>query len=400
MAAMVVTLLVVVAGFLAIPVVVLCLEIVAAILLPQRQLIAHSGCGIRRRVAVLVPAHNESVGLLPTIRDIQSQLLPTDRLLVIADNCTDDTADLARAAGAEVIERCDATRRGKGYALDRGLRHLSFDPPEIVIAIDADCRLQSGSIERLALTALTTGRPVQALNIVTSPSGSLVNHRVAEFAGRVKRWLRPLGLSVLGLPCQLSGTGMAFPYSVISSADLTSESIVEDVKLGLELSLAGYSPTFCPSASVTSEFPASIKGTKSQRRRWEQGHINMIGRDALRLFSLAIARHNWNLLVLTLDLAVPPLSLLSILMSGVFALTALISLLGFSFVPLIICTANLLIFAAAIFLAWLRCGRDILPTSSIWSSIPYAIGKLGLYGQILSGRSNAQWNRTDRERTE
>jgi cellulose synthase/poly-beta-1,6-N-acetylglucosamine synthase-like glycosyltransferase len=393
---LVVSALCVTAGLLNIPVAILCLEIIAAIPLSKRRPIMRHGP--RPRLAVLVPAHNESSGLLPTLADIQSQLLPGDRLLVVADNCTDDTADVARGQGAEVIERHDATRIGKGYALDKGLQHLSFDPPDVVIVIDADCRVEDGTMEQLALSCATTGRPAQAVNVVTSPTKSLVNHKVAEFAGRVKRWLRPLGLSVLRLPCQLTGTGMAFPFKVLRSADLTSGSITEDLKLGLELSLAGYSPVFCPSARVTSEFPSSVKGTRSQRKRWEQGHIDLILKDALRLVTLAIARHNWQLLGLTLDFAVPPLSLLGILIAAMFALTLLALLLGISSAPLIVITAILLQFIAAIFLAWLICGRDLLQTSSFFSIVTYMTGKVGLYIQILFGNANAQWDRTDRNK--
>ena len=80
------------------------------------------------RVAVLVPAHNESVNVLPTIACLRRQLGARDRLLVIADNCQDDTAELARAAGAEVVERQHAELRGKGYALAFGVDHLRAAP--------------------------------------------------------------------------------------------------------------------------------------------------------------------------------------------------------------------------------------------------------------------------------
>jgi hypothetical protein len=80
------------------------------------------------RIAVLVPAHNESTKLLPTIADINTQLHAGDRLLVAADNCSDDTATVAASAGAEVIERRAADRIGKGYALDWGFRHLAAAP--------------------------------------------------------------------------------------------------------------------------------------------------------------------------------------------------------------------------------------------------------------------------------
>src|SRR5260370_364385 len=133
----------------AIPVAVFCLEIVAAIALPQRQRSVRPDYGPRRRVAVLVPAHNESTGLLPTLADIHGQLHPRDRLLIVADNCADDTAAVARAAGAEVVERHDLTKLGKGYALDWGLRHLGSDPPVSVSFIEADCRLADRAIHRL-----------------------------------------------------------------------------------------------------------------------------------------------------------------------------------------------------------------------------------------------------------
>ena len=120
-------LLVIVAGLLAISVTVFFLEIVAATSLSRWRRPYRTDVGVRPPVAVLVPAHNESSGLLPTLANIQSQLLPGDRLLVVADNCSDDTAALARAAGAEVVERNDPTRRGKGYALDWGVQHLEFE---------------------------------------------------------------------------------------------------------------------------------------------------------------------------------------------------------------------------------------------------------------------------------
>lgn len=386
------------AGLLTFLVTIVAAEIVTALPASTRRPIVRHGT--RPRLVVLVPAHNEGSGLIPTLSDIQRQLLSNDRVLVVADNCTDDTAEVARARGAEVVERHDTTRVGKGYALDKGLQHLSSNPPEVVVIIDADCRVENGTIEQLALTCAATGRPVQSVNVVTSPYKSLVNHKVAEFAGRVKRWVRPLGLSVFGLPCQLTGTGMAFPFNLLHSADLTSGSITEDLKLGLELSLAGYSPVFCPSARVTSEFPSSIKGTRTQRERWEQGHIDMILKDAFRLVVLAIARHNWQLLALTLDFAVPPLSLLGILLANMLGLTLLAAFFGLSSAPLIVITATLFEFIAAIFVAWLICGRDLLPASSILSLVTYMTGKVGLYIQILAGKGGARWDRTDRNKQE
>jgi cellulose synthase/poly-beta-1,6-N-acetylglucosamine synthase-like glycosyltransferase len=392
-------LLTIVAGLIAIPVAVFFLEIIAAIALPQRECAARPSASFRRRVAVLLPAHNESTGLLPTLADVRTQLLPGDRLLVVADNCLDDTAAGASAAGAEVVERHDLTRLGKGYALDFGIRHLTSDPPDIVIVVDADCRLAKNTLDRLATSSAMTGRPAQALNLMTAPEESPVNYRVAEFAWRVKNWLRPLGLSALGLPCQLMGTGMAFPWDVIRAADLASGWIVEDLKLGLDLAFAGYPPLFCPSARVTSEFSSSSEGAGTQRRRWEQGHISTIVVTLPGLLCQAIARRHWGLLALTLDLAVPPLSLLAMLLAAIFVVAAFASLFGFSSTALLISTASLLAFLLAAFAAWFKCGRDVLPLRAMWSIGPYVIGKLPLYRRILSDRADARWTRTDRSKS-
>ena len=389
-------LLVIVAGVLATSVMVFFLEIVAAIVPPRRQLPISPEDRVRQSVAVLVPAHNESSGLLSTLADIKSQLLPGDRLLVVADNCLDDTAAVAREAGAEVVERNDPENRGKGYALDWGVRHLSSDPPAIIIVVDADCRLADGAIERLAATCSTTGRPVQALYLMTAPADSQINHQVAEFSWRVKNWLRPLGLSALGLPCQLMGTGMAFPWEVIRSADLGNAQIVEDLKLGLDLTLAGHPPVFCPSACVSSEFASSVKGAGTQRKRWEQGHLDMILRTAPRLLAIAIARRDWNLLAITLDLAVPPLSLLGMLVLGIFGFSCLYAVFSHSFAALAISTASLLALTIATLLAWLKCGRDVVPPRAFLLIPSYAFRKLRLYRQFVSGRIDSRWTRTDR----
>jgi len=78
---------------------------------------------IRPRIAVVIPAHNESTGVIPTLADVSNQLLAGDRLLLIADNCNDDTAAVASAAGAEVTERNNYNKVGKGYALEWGICH-------------------------------------------------------------------------------------------------------------------------------------------------------------------------------------------------------------------------------------------------------------------------------------
>ena len=393
-------LLTVLAALLVIPVAIFFVEIVAAVAMPHRGKPLAGTFGPRQRLAVVIPAHNESTAVLATLNDVRAQLLPADRLLVVADNCTDDTAVIAAAAGAEVIKRDDPVKRGKGYALDFALQHLKSDPPEIVVIIDADCRLTEHTLDRLATACAISHRPVQALDLMIAPDGEQINHSVAEFAWRVKNWIRPLGLSALGLPCQLLGTGMAIPWNVIGRADVGTGWIVEDLKLGLDLASSGHPPLFCPSACVTSRFPVSAAGAETQRQRWEQGHILTIFKAAPGLLVSAIARRNWYLLALTLDLAVPPLSLLAVLVLGSFLVTGLAALFGISPTAFYVSTASLLAFAAAGVLSWLKCGRDILPSGSILAIPNYAFRKVPLYCNILVNRIEAQWIRTDRTKSE
>jgi cellulose synthase/poly-beta-1,6-N-acetylglucosamine synthase-like glycosyltransferase len=390
--------LVIVAGLLATSVIVFLLEILSAILLSGRLRIDGLKHHTRPPAAIIVPAHNESSGIQPTLSNIRNQLLPGDRLLVVADNCSDDTAAVAAAAGAEVIERNEPSKRGKGYALDWGVRHLASDPREIVIIIDADCRLDEGAIESLAQTCSLTGRPAQALYLMQAPPVSQINHQVAEFSWRVKNWLRPLGLRAVNLPCQLMGTGMAFPWRVIRSVNIASANIVEDLKLGLDLALAGYPPIFCPSARVTSEFAASVNGAGSQRQRWEQGHLDMIFRVAPRLLANAIRRRNLDLFVMTLDMAVPPLSLLGMLVVGIFGLSVVGAGFGASLAALAISAVTLSVFSIATIMAWFRCGRDVVPVGALLLVPSYAFGKINLYRQFVFGKLDSGWTRTDRRK--
>src|SRR5262245_14609754 len=142
--------LVAVAFVLALLVAVFFVEVVAAIALPQPVSQVPPPVDSRPRIAVLVPAHNESTGLLPTLADIKAQMRTSDRLVVVGANCSDVIAAGAAAAGAEVAARNDPDRKGKGYALAWGLRHLGVDPPDSVIMLDADCRLGATAIVRLA----------------------------------------------------------------------------------------------------------------------------------------------------------------------------------------------------------------------------------------------------------
>jgi cellulose synthase/poly-beta-1,6-N-acetylglucosamine synthase-like glycosyltransferase len=352
--------------------------------------------GERPRVAVLIPAHDEASLLAATLRSILPQLAASDRLLVVADNCSDATADVAAAAGAEVAVRTDLERRGKGYALDFGVRRLEGDAPEIVIVVDADCHVAAEAIDRLARVCAKTHRPVQALYLMRAGHGAGVNLQVAEFAWAVKNLVRPLGLQRLGLPCQLMGSGMAFPWSTIRSAPLATGHIVEDLKLGIELARIGAAPLFCPTALVTSEFPLSKAGIAGQRTRWEHGHLGVISSEAPRLFRDSLTRRDGGLTALALDLSVPPLALLTLLVAAVWVASGLLCLVAQACFALAAISLAAGLLALSILLAWAKFGRRIISFNKLAFAVIYAFLKIPLYAKFLAARQTA-WIRSKRD---
>jgi cellulose synthase/poly-beta-1,6-N-acetylglucosamine synthase-like glycosyltransferase len=193
------------------------------------------------------------------------------------------------------------------------------------------------------------------------------------------------------------GTGMAFPWNLISSIHLASSEIVEDLKIGLDLALAGSPPIFCPTALVTSQFPLFGEASAAQRQRWEQGHMRMILKAAPRFIWLALVRRNFSLLALVLDLVVPPLTLLALLTIATIAIAGTAFLIGFSSTALIISACSLAAFLVAVFFSWLRYGRDVLPPNAFLAVAHFVFAKFGLYRRMLTRGVPLHWTRTDRE---
>jgi cellulose synthase/poly-beta-1,6-N-acetylglucosamine synthase-like glycosyltransferase len=350
----------------------------------------------RPRITVLVPAHNEAGGIARTLASVSPQLHAQDRILVVADNCSDDTAAVARAAGAQVVERFHATDRGKGFALAYGVDALRADPPGLVVILDADCELARGSLHALAASVAETDRPAQALYLMLAPPGARLARRVAQFAWRVHNKVRPAGWHRLGLPCHLMGTGMAFTWPMLHNAPLANASIAEDIKLGIDLATAGRPPVFCPDALVTSTFPESAAATSTQRTRWEHGHLEMILREVPGLLAAAWRRGDRRLVGMALDLAVPPLALLAALLLGGTVLAGALSwwigdpTLAGAWVLL------LATFALAVLTAWRVHGRDLARFVELLSVPFFIAARVPVYVRFVVKRER-RWVRTDRD---
>jgi cellulose synthase/poly-beta-1,6-N-acetylglucosamine synthase-like glycosyltransferase len=352
--------------------------------------------GERRRLTVVMPAHNEATIIRNALRSLLRQLSKADRLVVVADNCSDETAAIAAAEGAEVIVREDLNRRGKAYALDFAIRHLEANPPDIVMVVDADCEVAPGSIEKLVRLCGRTARPVQALYLMYAAKNAGLKMRIAEFAWAVRNQVRPAGLLRMGLPCQLMGTGTAFPWSCISSVKIDNGHMAEDYKLGLDLASAGSPPLFCPEALVTSSFPVSNAGALGQRTRWEHGHIAILLRDAPRLLLNSLVTMNVSQMALALDLCVPPLALLTLEVVAIWFASALLYKLTLVQFPLGAATVAAMLLATAVLLSWRRYGRRIISLGSLALVMVYTFWKIPLYAKFLVARQRT-WLRTRRD---
>lgn len=367
----------------------------AAALLPVRPSAPPTGMA-RPRVVVLIPAHNEETGIQSTLETLKAQLTAGDRLLVVADNCNDNTAQVARTAGATVIERHDLVHRGKGYALDYGIHFLADDPPDVVIIVDADCLVTPGSVTYLSHLANRYHRPVQALYLFETPAPLSAKSAVSTLAIMVKNWVRLAGLKVLGMPCLLTGTGMALPWDIIRQAPLASGNIVEDMNLGMDLAIAGYSPLFCPEARVTSVLPQKEQAAKSQRTRWEHGHLQTIATQVPRLLKASIQQKRLDLFSLAIDLLVPPLSLLVMVWLVAMVIAIVAAGFGGSFLPLGILSVTGLLIAIAILASWAKFARQVLPATTLFSIPLYILWKIPVYVTFLFKRQQA-WVRTERD---
>src|SRR5215470_10289149 len=331
---------------------------------------------LSHRTTVLIPAHNEGAGILPTLRDVQAQSGPSDRILVIADNCTDDTAAIVQAAGVDAIVRADPTRRGKGYALEFGVRHLGLNSCDVVIILDADCRLGENALRQLSESAMASGRPVQSLYLMLAPENAPVGKGVNLFAWYVRNWVRPLGLKLFGLPTQLVGTGMAFPLSLLLGRDLGNSRLAEDCAIGIDLASAGYPPLFVSEARVYSRFPVSQAGSEQQRQRWEKGHLDNIVDLVPGALVRSLRDRNLGLAALAIDMAVPPLSLLVLVTAVCEILGGVAFVLGAPRAALAIPSLSTLLIVLGTALAWRNVGRDVLPLRELFRLPLHAIQKL------------------------
>lgn len=344
--------------------------------------------------AILIPAHDEAAGIAATVAGLKDVAPAGTRILVVADNCTDDTAARARGAGADVAERFDAALRGKGYALAFGREVLAQNPPAVVIVVDADCALVSGSVEHLCRAA-AQGGPAQAANLLIPDHDAPALVQISSFALLVKNLVRSRGLSRIGRCALLTGTGMAFPWQVFVAAPLASGDIAEDLGLGIALTRRGIRTRLVTEAMVRSR-AASLGDSAAQRRRWEHGFLANALRHAVPTLAAGLVRGSRPMIALGAHLLVPPLALLFLIAGAALALVAAAGAIWGIWPPAVVLGAAMATALALTALAWLRHGRQTLKFTALLQAPLYVAWKIPTYLRFLF-KPETRWQRTRRE---
>lgn len=344
-------------------------------------------------VAVVMPAHNESATIKASLENVRAQLRETDRLIVVADNCDDNTADIALEHGAEALIRNDPENRGKGYALQYAIDVLRAAPPEIVVFADADCIFDDGALQRIAALAAQENRPVQALYLMKAPEEAGPRLQAAEFAWLFMNKVRMSGLQRLFGVTRFTGSGFAIPWRQIENVELASGEIVEDLALTFQLARAGAPPMLAEDAIVTSMFPESNDALTRQSARWSLGSLRYGLRSFISLMEEGVKSGKLLLIGAAADLIIPPLTVFAALLFGMLAFGLFVWLFtGFSGAFSLSLWA-LALTGLAIASGWAAFGRKALPPSAIGGLGEFLLSKLQVFGE--AGRESAKrWTPT------
>ncbi len=351
----------------------------------------------RTRFDIVVPAHNESAGIALTVASLKAIDYPHDRyrILVIADNCTDDTAELASAAGARVIPRQSATERGKGYALALGYStSLSEGFADAVVIVDADTQVSPNLLSAFSARFAVGADAVQAEYGVRNGAASW-RTRLMVIALTLFHTVRSLARERLRVSCGLRGNGMGFSASLLRRVPPRAFSIVEDVEYGVALALAGIRVEYVFEAVVDGEMPTSAVASETQRERWEGGRWALARSHVLSLLVSAGGANRWIAYDVAADLLVPPLTSLVFFAGLGFLISAGLLLAG-TVGMLAVVPWLLSILAIAVYIVRGAMLSGVGATAFLdllWAPV-YAVWKVTLL--FRKSRRNGEWVRTAR----
>ena len=282
------------------------------------------------RVTVLVPAHDEAGQIAACVRSLRAQDYPAGLLeiLVVADNCTDDTAARAAAAGARVLVRTDPGARGKGRALRWAIDRLlaADDAADAVAVVDADTEAAPDFLSTLVRPFEDGAEAVQGESLLAEDGSRSAALRAAAFL-LVNR-VRPAGRAALGLPCTLCGNGMLLGRDLLRRLPWDAYSSAEDVEYTLHLRAAGVGVAFARGAVVRSPAAPNRAAAAQQELRWEGGRARLARTWIPALVTRGLRRRDASLLDAAVELALPPLGLLTAAVVAGTAGSALLAAAG------------------------------------------------------------------------
>jgi cellulose synthase/poly-beta-1,6-N-acetylglucosamine synthase-like glycosyltransferase len=347
------------------------------------------------RIAIVIPAHNEGRNLLRTLDDLRRCSYPTDlsTTIVIADNCNDDTAKLAREHGAMVFERHDLAARGKGQALDWLLRNQRqlLSEFRIVVVVDADMYVDAAFLDEIDWSFSGADvQVVQSRDTIANPSDSLFSaFGFLSFA--YVNHIRPAGRCFLGGTAGLKGSGMAFRSELILETGWPASSIAEDTEFSKYLLLQGIRIHYAPLAILTSDIGGRLHQVETQQLRWEGGKSQVSRRFLPRILRQFATKPSVMLLDALLNELIPPLSMLVVLsVTGFIAAYFSEPWLAFPF------GAALLVFGAAVVSGAIQLRMPAGAWLLLTGFPLFLLFKFYVFGKLALQRRAPDWNRTPR----
>jgi 1,2-diacylglycerol 3-beta-glucosyltransferase len=349
------------------------------------------------RFDVVVPAHNEAVGIHSTVRSLSALDWDKERMRihVVADNCTDNTAELARQAGARVWERHHAALRGKGYALAYAFEKCLADGwCDAIVVVDADSSVSANLLEAFAARIERGERAVQAHYGIRNPMKSWRTQLMTVAMGAF-HIVRSRARDRLGLSSGIRGNGWCVSTGVLRELPYQAFSLTEDLEYGLRLGLGGVRVAYADEASANGDMVSSAQVAGKQRQRWESGRFEMIRKFALPTLASALRRRDAVQWDLALDLLVLPLSYvvmnaLLLLLGGLAAwYGGQAEALGFVCLGLA-CLGALVLHIAR---GWQVSGTGARGLLALTYAPFYMVWKLA----VMLGSKSKEWIRTDRE---
>jgi cellulose synthase/poly-beta-1,6-N-acetylglucosamine synthase-like glycosyltransferase len=381
---------------LALPATFSCAYLLGLTLLSAAVPVPH-GSTRRLRFDIVVPAYNEEPGIGRTVASLLKVDWPADqfRVLVVADNCTDATASVARGAGATVLERKDPTLRGKGYALAFGFGwSLDAGWASAIVVVDADAEVSPNLLEAFAARIENGAEALQAHYGILNPWASWRTQLITIAKGAF-HIVRSRARERLGLSCGLRGNGWCVTHELLRKVPYQAFSLTEDLEYGIELGLAGYRVAYADEAHADAEMVSSETIARKQRQRWEQGRWQLIVSRTLPLLRAALLRRSAVCLDLALDLLVLPLSYVAL---NIAALTVLAALAGLKDPSARIWAWWGLACGAALFLHVMRGWQVSGMGARGLAALAHVPGFLLWKVVLLLRRKSDGWVRTEREK--